>query len=219
MSKFTIEGFAQECKQAMAAATARGEDRQAAASRQLAEVLTEGSPEEMVEVLEAAIPAGADIGEMIVHQSEELTMLYGRLPARFQTGIHNHTVFACICQLTGGERNVFYARDPEAGLRVSGETLTKPGQVLDLGVDVIHHVENPAEAASSALHIYGGDFRAVMDRRSLWSSLGYQEMDFSFPDLMRESAIAMKRDGNTAGLEAMVTAIPAMRELVDALSR
>ena len=213
MTSFTIEGFAKACKQAMSAA----ENRHKAASAYLQQVLAERSPEELIPVLDAAIPPDAGIGEMIVHQSPELTMLYGRIPARMQSGIHNHTVFACIAQLTGRERNVFYARDPEAGLRITGEMTTEAGRVLELAPDVIHSIENPGSETGSALHIYGGDFKALMERRSLWTSVGFEERPFSFPALMRESALAMQRDGNQAGLESLARAVPAMQELVHEL--
>lgn len=213
MPEFTIEGFAASCKAAMSAA----EDRHDAASTYLREVIAKRTPDEIIAVLEAAIPADADIGEMIVHQSDELTMLYGRIPPHFQTGIHNHTVFACIGQLVGEERNLFYAQDEIAGLRITGVVSTYPGQVLDLGTDVVHQVENPSGETTSALHIYGGDFQALMEQRSLWSSVEYEEMPFTYPDLMRESAIAMKMDDNQAGLDAMVAAIPAMKDVVAAV--
>lgn len=214
MTGFTIEGFAAACKADMAAAA----DPHDAASQHLRRTLADHSPAAIVAVLEASIPAGADIGEMIVHQSDELTMLYGRLPRHFQTGIHDHTVFACIGQLTGQERNVFYVRDERAGLRITGEVTTYPSEVIDLGVEAIHHVENPTGEKSRALHVYGGDFQAVQHRRRLWGSIEFDEKAFSFPALLRESAIKMVADENREGLEAMVEAIPAARAIVDELS-
>ena len=41
--------------------------------------------------------------------------------------------------------------------------------------EAIHHIENPDEETASALHIYGGDFGTVMDKRSLWSSDSLEE--------------------------------------------
>jgi predicted metal-dependent enzyme (double-stranded beta helix superfamily) len=215
MTDFTIDGFAAACRAAMASA----DDPHEAVSQVLRETLAEHAPADVVAVLDAAIPEGADIGEMIVHQADDLTLLYGRLPARFQTGIHDHTVFACIGQLTGEERNVFYERDDFAGLRITGEATVQPGQVLDLGVDVIHHVENPTDAPSSALHVYGGDFGAVQERRHLWGSIEYDEKPFSFPELLKESAVMMTIDDNDAGLAAMVEAIPASRAILDEVAR
>lgn len=212
MSSFSIEGFAQSCKEAMASA----EDRMLAAKTHLEQVMAENSTESIVEVLEAAIPAGADIGEMIVHLSPELTMLYARLPPRFQSGIHNHTVFACIGQLVGDEKNVFYELDSKGDLKVVAEVIAEEGGVITLAPDAIHCIENPKTTGGKALHLYGGDFKAVMDRRSLWTSQGHERRSFSFELLMRESVNAMRLDGNTAGLNAIVEAIPSMKKLVDA---
>ena len=128
MTKFSISTFADECTQAMTDA----ESRREAAQAYLQRTLERFSPEEIIEVLEAAIPAGADIGEMIVYASPELTMLYARVPGRFRSGIHNHTVFACIGQLTGREMNTVYRRDGE-GLRVESTATVNVGEVISLG--------------------------------------------------------------------------------------
>jgi predicted metal-dependent enzyme (double-stranded beta helix superfamily) len=218
MGKFTIEGFAAGCKQAMAAAGASAgagaADRQRAARAFLETTMAENDPAEIIAVLDAAIPEGADIGEMIVHASPELTMLYARVPPRFQSGIHNHTVFACIGQLAGSEIGVAYERTPEGGLRAKKSVSIKAGEVASLPADAIHHIENPNQTTGSALHIYGGDFGALMDQRSLWTTDGHAEMKFNFQALLGESIKAMKASGNQAGLDALVEAIPAVRALV-----
>lgn len=214
MTGFTIEGFAEGCKNAMNNA----EDRRQAARKYLQQTLNDNDPQQIIDTLNAAIPAGADIGEMIVHQSPELTMLYARVPAHFQSGIHNHTVFACIGQLSGEEVGVSYApADDGKGLQVIKRTRSQPGQVASLPADAIHHIENPGDETASALHIYGGDFGAVMEQRSLWSSHDHQEMPFNFQQLVAESAKAMKLNDNQKGLDALVQAIPAAKPLVDSL--
>jgi len=212
MPGFTIDGFAQGCKKAMADA----ENKHAAARLYLQQTLDQNNASEIMEVLDAAIPPGADVGEMIVHLSPELTMLYARIPPRFQSGIHNHTVFACIGQLVGHEKNTFFRRDAGgSGLDPVGEKVARPGDVINMPADAIHCIENPDAEASCALHIYGGDFSEVMDRRSLWTSTGHEEQAFSFETLLRESASAMARDDNTVGLDALVQAIPKARAFVD----
>ncbi len=214
MTDFSIEGFAQGCKQAMDDA----DNRHVAAKAFLEQTLRDNACADIIATLDAAIPEGADIGEMIVHQSPELTMLYGRVPPRFRSGIHNHTVFACIGQLSGAETSTMYERTPEdGGLRETGSMTATVGKVIALHADAIHHIENPNSEVGSALHIYGGDFGAVMDQRSLWTSDGYVEKPFTFPELVAESAKAMKRDNNQAGLDALVAAIPATKPMVDAL--
>lgn len=215
MNVFNIETFATECERVMADAGTDPDARRLAAKALLERTLAETDPAEVVEILDAAIPSGADIGEMIVHTSPELTMLYARVPARFQSGIHNHTIFACIGQLVGTETSTLY-RETDEGLVVDGALTSNVGEVIDLLPDAIHHIENPNETTSYALHIYGGDFGAVMDERSLWSSDGHAETKFSFPELIAESVVAMKQSDNRVGLEALAEAIPAVRPLVEA---
>jgi len=208
---FDIETFAANCKAAMAGSS----DRRAAAKAFLAKTLRENAAEDIIAVLQAAIPAGASIGEMIVHASPELTMLYARAPARFRSGIHNHTVFACIGQLVGAEKNTVYRQEGN-GLVVDYTTTVQAGEVFELPEDAIHNIENPNEEVGHALHIYGGDFGALMEERSLWSHDDHTEMSFSFPALLAESVSAMKQDGNAVGLDAIAKAIPAARALVEA---
>lgn len=210
MSSFTIDAFSRACTDAMA----RADDPQAAARSLLERTLADTPTADLVATLDAAVPAGADIGELVFHVSPALTMLYGRIPPRFRSGIHDHTMWACIAQLVGEEKNVLYARDG-AGLRVVDEFTLRPGDIGLLSSDTIHHIENPGTAAASALHLYGGDFGAAQSARSLWTSVGHQERAFSFPELLRESVVAMKRDSNEEGLAALVAAMPAARAIVE----
>lgn len=213
MTKFSIEGFAKGCKQAMAGA----DDRHMAAKQYLEQMLKENDVTEIVYTLDAAIPKDADLGEMIVHTSPELTMLYARVPPRFQSGIHNHTVFACIGQLIGAEVNTIYTQTSDGkGLTVDRTQTVNVGEVLTLPEDAIHHIENPNSETASALHIYGGDFNAVMDERSLWDFDNYQEKSFSFPELIGESIKGMKINNNQVGLDEIVKAIPSTKALVEA---
>ena len=210
MPQFSIAEFAAECKAAMATA----ECRHKAARSYLEKTLEAVAVEEIINVLEDAVPAGAGVGEMIVHASPELTMLYARIPGRFRSGIHNHTGFACIGQLTGEERNTIYQPDGD-GLRVESTTTVKAGEVLPLPADAIHDIENPLPTVSRSLHIYGGDFGAIMEDRSLWDSDDHSEKNFSFPALIQESIKAMKQDDNEVGLAELANAIPNVRPLVE----
>lgn len=212
MTTFSIEDFATECKLAM-----RGAANPEQAARECLEALLRDSdPAEVIEVLEAAIPAGADVGEMIVHASPDLTMLYARIPARFESGIHNHTVFACIGQLEGTEVSTIYeTSDDEARLAVAGTLTARAGEVISLPADAIHHIENPDETTARSLHLYGGDFGALMDERSLWDTDDHAEKAFNFQELLKQSIKTMKGHKNRIGLEAVAEAIPATRALID----
>jgi predicted metal-dependent enzyme (double-stranded beta helix superfamily) len=210
MSTFSIEDFAAGCKQAIA----QGEHGPMAARAYLEQTLRTYDTADIVAKLEAAIPAGASIGEMIVHRSPELTVLYARAPARFRSGIHNHTVCACIGQLVGEERSVVYERTEDGGLRVRETISVKAGEVMDLPADAIHHIENPDDTVGRSLHVYAGDFAALMSRRSLWSEDEHREGPFTFERLVEQSVVAMKRSGNEHGLRELARAIPAAAKLI-----
>ena len=212
MTEFSIEALAHTLE-----ACWEEEDAQAAIARQLELAIAKHGVPAIIDALEAATPEGASIGELIVFRSPKLTMLYGRIPPRFQSGIHDHTVFACIAQLTGEERSVVYApSDDGQGLEVVGTEVGRPGDVTQLPADAIHHIENPTSEVSAALHVYGGDFSAVESERSLWTH-DHVRGAFSFPALMRNSVAAMKAKGNQEGLEGLVAAMPAAAPLVEAV--
>lgn len=214
MNTFSVEEFATGCKAAMAKAGDNTNDRQQAAKAYLEQSLSQNDLQHIIDTLDAAIPEGADIGEMIVHTSPELTMLYGRVPARFQSGIHNHTVFACIAQLVGAEVNTIYEQT-DRGLQISRTQTVSAGEVLCLPEDAIHYIENPNNETGYALHIYGGDFTAVMDERSLWDFDDFQETAFNFQGLLEESIKGMKQNANQKGLEALVAAIPSTQSMIN----
>ncbi len=213
MTPFSIQSFAAYCERAMAEAPNRRE----AAERCLEQALQRYAGAEIIEALEAAVPAGASIGELVVFRSSELTMLYARVPPRFKSGIHDHTVFACMGQLEGAERSVVYERSESgAALEVAQTQTISAGQVMSLPEDAIHHIENPEYAVSRSLHIYGGDFEAVREHRSLWSHDDHTQSPFSFPKLLQESVKGMKLDRNQEGLDAILKAIPDARAWVEA---
>ena len=220
---FSIDEFAAEMKAAMAAASANTvAAHQAAASDYFRSVLEKYSTDEILTVLKESIPPDANVGEMIVHSSDDLTILYARLPPKFMSAVHDHTIFACIASLVGEEQNTIYSLVGEGNKdippKVEKEFVIKPGQIAELPPDVIHSIANPSDSASHSLHVYGGDFRAVMSERTLWTSEELKAMPFSFPGLMKESCIRMNKAGNTRGLEATAKAIPALQPLIDSIS-
>ena len=220
--KFTIGEFAAEMKAAMAVASASDvAARQAAAATYFRSVLEKCSIDEILTVLKESIPPDANVGEMIVHSSDDLTILYARLPPKFMSAVHDHTIFACIASLVGEEQNTIYSLvegNKDIPPKVEKEFIIKPGQVAELSPDVIHSIANPSDSPSHSLHVYGGDFRAVMSERTLWTSEELKAMPFSFPGLMKESCIRMNTVGNARGLEATAKAIPALQPLIDSIS-
>jgi len=213
MTSFSIEDFAAGCKRAMV----EGNNGREAAGAYLADAVARCGTSEIIRALEAAVPPGASIGELIVHASPELTMLYARAPARFQSGIHNHTVCAVIAQLEGEEVNHIFEPSADGSLQEVRAITVRAGDVLTLDKDVIHCIENSSDQPAHALHLYKGDFGALSDRRSLWSWEDHQQKPFSFPALLTESVTAMHQSGNRAGLQALVQAMPASKAVIDTL--
>jgi len=213
MSNFTISELATTLERTIQNAS----NPQAEVATLLRQTMDMHGADTIIEALEAGVPVGASIGEMILHRSSELTILYGRIPPHFRSGVHDHTVFACIAQLSGVETSVVYEADDDGELAVSRTVTGRPGDVTTLPADAIHHIENPTDGIASALHVYGGDFDAVKEDRSLWSHNEHERGSFSFERLLRESVVAMKKTGNERGLEGLVQAIPATRALVDAV--
>ena len=81
--------------------------------------------------------------------------------------------------------------------------------------DVIHSISNPNDTTSHALHIYGGDFKAVMSERTLWSAEELKAMPMSFPTLMKECCVRMNMEGNDKGLDETAKAIPKLQPLIN----
>ena len=94
-------------------------------------------------------------------------------------------------------------------------TSATPSSLTSPSMAIPSLMTNPLPTVSRSLHIYGGDFGAVMDDRSLWGSDDHREKPFSFPALVQESIKAMKSDGNEVGLNELAKAIPSVRPLVE----
>lgn len=211
MNTFNIDQFAQTATQMRKDGKSRSE-----LAAYLQATIDQLGPETIIEALEAAVPPGASIGEMIVYSSDELTMLFARAPGRFESGIHNHTVCAVIGQLRGAEEQIVYETDGE-GLREVERFTVRTGEVAELPKDVIHRIANPEQDTSCALHLYAGDLPGLADKRSLWDAEDHHELPFSFPALLKESAKTMRRHENQHGLDVLASAIPAAKPMIEAL--
>ena len=119
--------------------------------------------------------------------------------------------------MIGSEVSTIYDKtEDKKGLTVTGTLTANVGEVVSLPEDAIHHIENPNNDTAHSLHIYGGDFNAVMDERSLWDFDNHEEKSFNFKELIKESIKGMKRNQNQTGLEEIAKAIPSTKPLVDA---
>jgi predicted metal-dependent enzyme (double-stranded beta helix superfamily) len=150
----------------------------------LAEALRD--PEGIKEAL-AAIGGGKNVsesamGDMAIYRSPELTILKAAVPARFKSPPHNHLMWAVIGVYDGQENNYFYRRSGES-LEAAGGRELQPPDVLVLGTDAIHAIENPLDRTSFAIHVYGGDLPAAP--RRMWNPFTLQEEPFEYQSMMR----------------------------------
>jgi predicted metal-dependent enzyme (double-stranded beta helix superfamily) len=74
---------------------------------------------------------------------------------------HDHGTWAVVAGVDGDEKNTFYEREDDrsrsgyAKLRVIGEKVFGPGDVVAMPRGVIHSVVNESDDVSVSLHIYG----------------------------------------------------------------
>lgn len=127
-----------------------------------------------------AVGAGRDLskaslGDMVYFRSPALTVLKAAVPPGFKSPPHNHTMWAVIGTYDGQENNAFYRRSG-SGLEKAGGRDLKIGDVLVLGEDAIHAIENPLDRLSYAIHVYGGDLLAA--NRSAWDPFTFEEHPF-----------------------------------------
>src|SRR5215471_3880563 len=145
----------------------------------LAEALRD--PESIKEAL-AAVGSGKDVGEgsmedRVIYRAPDLTILKAAVPAKFKSPPHNHLMWAVIGVYDGQENNYFYRRSG-SGLEAAGGKQVQQSDVLVLGEDVIHAIENPLDHTLFAIHVYGGDLPAAP--RRMWNPFTMQEEAFDF---------------------------------------
>lgn len=80
---------------------------------------------------------------------------------------HNHQMFSVVGIYAGREDNVFWRRTV-SGIEAYGAASLGRGDVTVLERDAIHSVLNPIGKMSCAIHVYGGDFFAPPQPRSMW---------------------------------------------------
>ncbi len=158
----------------------------------LAEALR--APESITEAL-AAIGSGKNVGEgsvgdLVIYRSPDLTILKAAVPAKFKSPPHNHLMWAVIGVYDGQENNYFYRRSSDS-LEAAGGKQLKPPDVLVLGVDAIHAIENPLDRPSFAIHVYGGDLPGAP--RRMWNPSTLQEELFEYQTMMRYARQLMEQ--------------------------
>jgi len=80
---------------------------------------------------------------------------------------HDHHMYSVVGIYTGREDNLFWRRTG-GGIEAFGSRSLGVGDITTLERDAIHSVLNPIGKMTCALHVYGGDFFAPPEPRSMW---------------------------------------------------
>lgn len=109
--------------------------------------------------IEAALGTPTGWCVQVLHNDDEFTVLHFVWPPTLDLFPHEHKMWSAVGIYAGIEDNTFY-RPVGRGVEVAGYQRGETGDVLLLGVDGIHSVQNPTRRFTAALHVYGSDFFA-----------------------------------------------------------
>jgi predicted metal-dependent enzyme (double-stranded beta helix superfamily) len=171
---FDVDQLIADCREAAAETTAR---------RAIRDVLLR-TVADADEVSGALNPAEGGLN--ILYRSPDLTVLDVVWAPGMRLYPHDHRMWAAIGIYAGQEDNTFYRRsgDRHQQLAESGGKQLRTGDVLLLGDDAIHAVENPLRRLTAAIHVYGGDF---VDRpRSQWGPGSLVERPYDMQEVQRQ---------------------------------
>lgn len=144
--RFDPETFVEECRRALA------EDAQQLAVRDV----VERAVSDPTAVENAMGPAdGWRID--VLHNDDDLTVMHFVWPPSVDLFPHEHKMWSTIGIYGGTEDNTYYRRAGDT-IEVTGHRRGEVGDVLLLGADGIHAVQNPTRQWTAALHVYGSDF-------------------------------------------------------------
>lgn len=143
-----------------------------------AAVRTDPTHKGVLQIMQAALADPAAIraafltdqagGFTPLHRSAELTILNVIWKPGMAVPPHNHNMWAVIGVYDGREDNIFWKQTPDGRIEARAAQSLTAGDVVPLGRNIIHSVQNPLARSSAAIHVYGGDFFA--DGRSEWDA-------------------------------------------------
>jgi predicted metal-dependent enzyme (double-stranded beta helix superfamily) len=161
---FDSEAFVVDCQRAASEA-----DPVSAVAEAVAAAIHDGA------AIDAAL--GTDVKEAdTLFSTPELTVQRIVWPGGAASRPHDHRMWAVVGVYAGEEVNRLYQRAP-SGLEERVVRAVGSAEVLTLGEDAIHSVENLRRQWTAGLHVYGGDI--LHDERSAWRPDG---VEVSFAD-------------------------------------
>ena len=148
--------------------------------------LQEARPQAAVrEVLQRVVSRPSDLldalpapkqSSFVVHVDDELTIMQLVNEPGFVYLPHDHGLWSAAAFYAGRERNTFYRRTANGLEKASGKEYGE-GDVVVMGKDVIHSIENPLKTNNAALHVFAGNEFAVA--HSQWNLETLEEEPFS----------------------------------------
>jgi predicted metal-dependent enzyme (double-stranded beta helix superfamily) len=174
------------------------------------------------EVVETAIHDAAAIDATLgaeftgqattLFSSAELTVQRIQWPPGIESPAHEHRMWAVVGVYTGLEQNRIYRR-ASSGIEATGDRALAEGEVLVLGRDAIHSVDNPLHTRTAGLHVYGGDILSV--ERSAWGPDGREVLFAANESRARAMYQAMSEiaaeNGTQLDDDARYTAVTALQ--------
>jgi predicted metal-dependent enzyme (double-stranded beta helix superfamily) len=151
---FDKEGFIQDCVSAAA-------EGQGAIQELVARAVSQGS------AIMGQLGEPQHAGINTLYRAKDLTIINFVWAPCMSLMPHNHRMFSVVGIYAGREDNVFWRRTGNSIEAVGAKSLGV-GDVTALERDAIHSVLNPIGKMTCAIHVYGGDFFAPPEPRSLW---------------------------------------------------
>ncbi len=106
--------------------------------------------------------------DVILFEDDTISIWHCRFMPGHTVPAHDHQMSATIGVYQGAERNDFFERAPDGGLRKSSEVAVRAGDVLQIGPSAIHAVGCASSEPSCGLHVYLGRLTTV--ERSLFDT-------------------------------------------------
>ena len=134
---------------------------------------------------------GGNAGQ-VFYRSPEMTMLKVCFPNGRRTPPHDHSTWATILLLSGGEKNTLYRRD-DGRLRNASEVTLEPGSILPMRAETVHVAECLGDRPAIGLHVYGGDIFTLP--RRMWNPETLEEHKLDWALYERFAQVASQAPG------------------------
>ncbi|TCL00621.1 putative metal-dependent enzyme (double-stranded beta helix superfamily) [Shimia isoporae] len=128
------------------------------------------------EAFAAVLPEFED-DDVVLFEDDTISVWHCRFQPGKTVPPHDHKMLATIAVYRGAERNDFYERSVDGGLRKSSEVRLGAGDVFQIGPSAIHAVGCASEEPCCGIHVYLGELTKV--DRSLFDLSSGNAMPFT----------------------------------------